>query len=691
MTRTRRARGSLAAVAALLLAGCAGGSAPEFDPVDRQVVPVGVQLSLQLTATDPDGDALAFAFSSTIPELDARATITRSPSGAAIFRWTPLAADVGTWFIDFTASDGDNAATLTVELEVRSAVGGNGAPVFRQPLGTGTTLDLDTDADGCVDVPVVVEDQDSPAVTLTQDEPVIEGAELTVTGGLTAAWRWCPTRAQVDADDRYTLTLRADDGENPATVKNYLVVLRQSQQACPGAPPVITHVPADATTLASLVIDAQVSDDVGLKNAPLLYYALTPPGADPDLATMTQLTMLQLEGTLQAGVWAAEVPNPVAGMPAGTSRELYYVVVADDDDDPAGGCDHVTESPVFSMTVTGAAAGDAGLCEPCAVDAQCADGLCVRVGAANEPFCLQDCAGTCPSGYTCSASPVTSVDGASGRQCVPSAGSCTGSVACADDDWEDNDSRSQAAANPPLPANDVYALTSCPLATGGGDDEDFFELDIAADSRVTVEISGSTASDLDLSLQTATGTVLQSSTSLQSDETITRCLTPGLYYVRVYAFGAAANDYLLAYDRTAQACAGACVDDLLEDDDALAQANPTTYPVHVENDRTICGDDDWYAVELFTGERVIVDLTFAQATAAGDLDTHFHDALGVDLTPCSEAAPSTCTAAQGQSADANERFEYVVPSGCNEGCPYYLRVHGWAGATNTYDLRIEVQ
>src|SRR6185295_4934698 len=114
---------------------------------------------------------------------------------------------------DFKASDGDHDSTLPVTVEVRSAIGDATTPVFRQPLGTGTTLDLAVHT--CVDLDVIVEDQDSVAVTIAQEEPVIEGAQLDQTGPLTATWHWCPSRPQIDGDDRYTLTLSADDGDNP--------------------------------------------------------------------------------------------------------------------------------------------------------------------------------------------------------------------------------------------------------------------------------------------------------------------------------------------------------------------------------------------------------------------------------------------------------------------------------------------
>jgi len=668
--------------------------APELDAVDPQLAQVGVQISLTLTATDADGDELAFAFASTIPEIQDRAQLTRSPSGAAIWRWTPRAADVGTWYVDFTASDGDHAATITVAIDVRSAVGGNGAPVFRQPLGTGTTLDLRQAQ--CIDVDIVVEDQDSTSVAITQEEPLIEGATVTSSGGLTGGWHWCPSRDQTAGEDRYTLTLAADDLTNPRTLKNYLLVLRSGDGAqCPGAGPVIAHTPSDASTVNGLTIDARISDDLGLKQPPLLYYSPTDPGASPDLAAMVQVSMLLIDGTMRDGTWAADVPNPVAGQPSGTSKRLYYVIVADDDDDGSGDCDHVTTSATYAMNVSNPGGGGTiAACGACTSDSQCAGAgsHCVRVGVSNDSYCLAGCSpGTCPGGTTCSADPVTSIDGASARQCVPDAGSCTASTSCVDDAWEENDTRTQAQANGTLLNGDVLDLTSCPLVSGGGDDEDLFLIDIAADSRVTLEITGGSATDLDLALQTETGSVLQASTSLSSDESITRCLPPGTYYARVYAWGTAKNDYLLGYDRVAESCATACVDDAGENDDTTAQARATTYPIYTANAQTICSDDDWYEVGLFGGETLTVDLTFTQGSSAQDLDLHLHDSAGTDLTPCTEPDGATCTIGNGQSATSNEHTVLTAPASCTEGCTYYVRVHGWAGSKNTYDLRLAIQ
>jgi hypothetical protein len=118
-------------------------------------------------------------------------------------------------------SDGDNETTVSISVDVRATSGGQ--PVFRQPLGSGRVVDLG--ATPCVTVDITVEDSDSTDVTIAEEEPLIAGAMFTQLDGTTATWKWCPTAAQVAETDRWTLSLSADDGENPKQLKNYVIVL----------------------------------------------------------------------------------------------------------------------------------------------------------------------------------------------------------------------------------------------------------------------------------------------------------------------------------------------------------------------------------------------------------------------------------------------------------------------------------
>ena len=681
---------SLLAVAA----ACGGGAAPELASIGDQVAQVGTELKIELDGSDPDGDKLTYNFhAADVTDLDGHAEVSVSPSGMGVFRWTPLAADVGMHAFDFVVSDGSHDTTVTVTIDVKSAIGSATAPIFRQPLGTGTTVDLTT-AD-CVDVDVVIEDADSPGVTLAQEEPLIDGATLTMADGLDASWHWCPSKAQQAADNRYTLTLSADDGDNPKTIKNYLIVLRGANtgSTCPGTAPVISHTPMNQTTILDLTLDATVTDDKGLKDTPLLYYSTTNPGATPNLALMTQISTLKISGSSTNGVYAADVPNPVASMPAGQSATLYYVFVADDDDDTMGTCDHSTTSQVYSMKVTSSGTADLPICAACSSDNQCGTGdECVFIGSMGASYCLQQCGASCPTGYSCSANPVFSVNGASDFQCVPQSGSCTAPAGtCADDSWEVNDTRTDAAANPVL-TPDLYDLVSCPSTSSTTRaNDDWFKIVTTADSRIDVQLDGGPETDLDLHLYKADGTVVSESTSLAASEEINKCLKGATYYVKVNGYGSARNEYLLSYATTAETCNTTCTDDSAEDDDTFSQARETTYPDYTVTAQKICpNDDDWFHVQLFNNETLTMDLTFTQSDESQDLDLHVYQG-SVDQWPCSPADPSTCTSTHGQGASSNEHAVFTAPATCTSGCDYDVVVRGWAGAMNTYGLKLHIQ
>jgi hypothetical protein len=217
-----------AALLACVMVGCSGGSAPDIIGLTDQIAVVGQELVLQIEGVDPDGDSLSYRVKADIP-LEGVATMSQTPAGIGIFRWTPLASDVGPHVFDFTVSDGKKSTTVSINIEVRASAGG--VPIFRQPLGSGRVFNLSS-MNPCVLVDIVVEDEDTAQVTIGEDEPAIPGATLTQLSGTTATWRWCPTAQQVAASDRYTLILFADDDTHRVT-KEYVLVLGGST-AAPG-------------------------------------------------------------------------------------------------------------------------------------------------------------------------------------------------------------------------------------------------------------------------------------------------------------------------------------------------------------------------------------------------------------------------------------------------------------------------
>src|SRR4051812_78328 len=73
---------------------CSGGNPPELSGLSDQVAQVGTELKIDLNATDADGDKLTYQFSAPdLQDLTDNAQVTVSPSGAGVFRWTPLAQD----------------------------------------------------------------------------------------------------------------------------------------------------------------------------------------------------------------------------------------------------------------------------------------------------------------------------------------------------------------------------------------------------------------------------------------------------------------------------------------------------------------------------------------------------------------------------------------------------------------------
>ena len=680
------------------LVACSGGSPPELSGLTDEVAQVGTEKTIMLNGTDPDGDALSYRFKAAdLQNLDGHALITVSPSGAGVFRWTPLANDVGEHPFDFTVSDGDHDTTVTINIDVKSAVGSATAPIFRAPLGTGTTIDLTKKK--CVDLEIDIEDQDTAQVTIGMEEPKITGATIDQLSGTHAKFSWCPTREQ-ETEQRYTLTLSADDGENPKAIKNYLIVLRGSSTGttCPGTAPVISHTPENETTIAGLTIPVSVTDDQGLKEAPLFYYSLTNPGTMPNLGPggMTQLSTIKITGTPTNGQYAADVPNPVAGMPAGTVKTLWYVFVADDDDDETGNCDHTTQSQVYSMTVTSNGSANQGICTTCTSDSQCGAGdLCVRVGSMGESYCLQACGTGCPTNYACSASDVYSVNGAHARQCVPNNGSCAmPTAACVDDSNEDDDTQSQASANAtadgPMRAGTIDGV-SCPKpvqpTSGSKADDDWRQLKIEADTKVDLWLYGNGESDLDLQIYTSSGALVSKSTTLTADENIVKCLTPATYYVKVNGFTNARSEYLLDYIATAQTCNTTCTDDTREDDDTYSQARTASVFPYNSTGNVVCpNDDDWYKVSLTAGQKLTIDLTFTQDNAQEDLDVHLYQGF-TDLWPCSVSDPSTCSIAHGQGAVSNEHAEFTATTAGD----YYVVIRGYDGATNSYGLALRKQ
>ena len=197
----------IALLALAATTGCASEDLPPLiSPLTDQHATVGSEMLLTVRGTDPEGGELTFDFAADRAAIGDQASL-RKDGDQALFRWTPLASDVGVHTFEFSVSDGQASATETISIIVELSDKGGTAPTFVQPLGTGTTLDLRQR--GCLEVPIVVEDPDSASVAIELAEPTIDGAAVDPLDQREAVLSWCPDARQIEAADRYTLALTA--------------------------------------------------------------------------------------------------------------------------------------------------------------------------------------------------------------------------------------------------------------------------------------------------------------------------------------------------------------------------------------------------------------------------------------------------------------------------------------------------
>ncbi|MCP4446266.1 MAG: hypothetical protein GY811_13115 [Myxococcales bacterium] len=713
-SRAKLAPVLLGLLASLLLLACGSGAGPEIDGLEDRVAAVGSELVIEIRASNEGGGEINFAYESNASIASDRGGLAQRPGGSAIFTWTPRAEDIGVYTFDFKASDASGHSTKSITIEVKSAIGADSLPVFRRPLGAGTALDIATD--DCIEIEILIEDQDSFQVTLSEEEPRIQGAELVQDQNLRGQWRWCPTKEQKAAQDRYLLTIGADDGDNSLALKHYQIILRDStNRVCPGEPPEIRHTAANIETANGIVLDAVVDDDIGLHGAVSLYYSESRPSDPPDLSSMILAPMELTSGSVQSGTWNVTLPNPVVDEPPGAQTQLFYTIIADDNDDKVGSCDHSTSLSFEMFIVNAGGSGELGLCEPCTSDRQCGGDtdLCLPVGPEAEPFCFTACEddSQCSTGYLCSPQPLTSADGNSGRQCIPEDESCS-ELSCDDDILEQNDGISQTTALSPGTLED---LRMCPFKLYAAD-EDWFEITLEEDSEVNIEIAGADDPNINLRLLGSAGDLVAVSEDFGSTDSLSRCLPAGTYYLSAYShlfyktyagdeLQDMGNDYSLTYTRTASQCAAqaSCTDDVFEDDDALGTARIPDFgglndaEWHASGNQICSGDQDWYYISAYNNlSHISASITFTQSNLEEDLDILIYDGAGTLITQCTNADPTGCTN-NGQSGDSNEHLtfqpppECSIPFACEEGlecapCDYYVVVNGFAGAENSYDL-----
>jgi len=208
--------------------------APELDPIGAQSVDEGSELVITLSATDADGDALAFSTNATFGELVDN-----------IFSWTPGSNDAGVYYVEFGVSDGNGVfdselVEITVEdVSVPTPLTIESVSLYPANTTPGATMEIIVDVVGGADGIEVAVD----GVSLSEIDGVWKGSitapavlgEHTVlitatdnTGSLASSSVLCnvrsllgsadvsisPRSSSVAAGDIVTLEVRVKNNEN---------------------------------------------------------------------------------------------------------------------------------------------------------------------------------------------------------------------------------------------------------------------------------------------------------------------------------------------------------------------------------------------------------------------------------------------------------------------------------------------
>lgn len=636
----------------VLLVACGPGATPTLLMLDPVEVPVAGSLRVPIAVDNPEGRALAFSYEAppSLVSFDSVASISGSPAGGEL-RFTPLSAHVGTHELQIVIRSPGGEEYDRTSLLVSVIPAADAAPVFLEP-GAGGTYDLAREP--CVRFAIEIRDDDSPSVDIRERSALPEGAMLVSGGPKSATFDWCPTNDQIAASERWTIALEANDGDHPAVPHDYVVVLRSGGGGCgTGAAPAITLrsplMDERITSSAGYEIQVSVTDDLGLRDAPLLYWTTETP-ADlvmPDVTTFEQVAFENAGGE----VFRARVPP--LGLAEGESRVVYYVVSATDNDDAAGTtCDHRTDSRLVSFEAVGGAGGGAlDPCSPCSASVECGTGVCVPSPGGARCLSACDAGGACTGGLTCELA--ASTEGSLDLVCGDVASLCDGGGACSEDGSEPNDSIAAATRL-------TGTTTSGQICAGNAD---FFRFDATISDEVVVTLSGFTHTDgdLDLRLLGSSGGILGSSAGTMDTESITFCAREtGPLFAQVLGYLSAENPYSLAVSRTPDAC---CVDDGFEPDDSRATARPA---VGDSFEGTLCPmDDDHIAIPVSGASRIQIDVTFDSARS--DIDIELFDPVG------------TRVASSAGTTDIESIDTMVTTAGT-----YVLRVFGFTPESNTY-------
>ena len=162
---------------------------PTLAPIANVSVNTGDRVLFNLSATDPDGDAIALTYTSS--DLPKKAKLFDNGDGTAVFDWDTGNRNAGLYEVTFHATDA-GTPPLTDSIMIVMAVGVSNRPPSMDPIGPITGF---ADADEPIEFLITGSDPDGDNLTYTVNHPPAN-SDLQDNGDGTAWFRWTP----VDTD-----------------------------------------------------------------------------------------------------------------------------------------------------------------------------------------------------------------------------------------------------------------------------------------------------------------------------------------------------------------------------------------------------------------------------------------------------------------------------------------------------------
>jgi hypothetical protein len=244
--------------------GSVANHPPVLDPIGNRLLRVGESLSVQLSATDPDNDTVAFSVQPLPPGA------ASSPTG---FTWAPTAGQSGNYTITATATDSGTPALSDSETFVVTVGAVNRAPEL-SPIGDRSALIGEV-----VRIALIASDPDGNAITLSCSGLPSDAALTDLADG-TGEIVWMPAAA-----GRWSVTcLATDDAMPPAAGQQSFVMTASDPAVPPSDVPALSAARWDGSRERLTVVGAMPRLRAG-ESAPIELRARLADGVEVSLGT----------------------------------------------------------------------------------------------------------------------------------------------------------------------------------------------------------------------------------------------------------------------------------------------------------------------------------------------------------------------------------------------------------------------